>query len=391
MDVAENIPIEAENIFALKEFALKHKIDLTVVGPEGPLSNGIVDEFNSAGLKCFGPSKEAALIESSKSFTRGLLKKYGIPSAEYAVFSNPQDAISYVKKNGVPIVVKADGLAAGKGVVVCETEKQAIDAINSMLVEKAFGKSSSKILLEEKLEGEEASILAFCDGKNVVPMVSSQDHKRVFDKDLGSNTGGMGAYSPAPIVSEKLMEKIVETILKPTVKAMALEGRTYKGVLYAGLMIDGEKVSVLEFNARFGDPETQVVLPRLDSDLVLIMLACIEGKLNGISIDWKKDAACCVVMASGGYPGYYEKGKKISGLNEVKKLENAMVFHAGTKKIGEDIVSNGGRVLNVVGLGSTIKNSIDAAYNAVSKISFEKMHYRKDIGFRALRKMKKGS
>ncbi len=390
MDVAENIPIEAENIFALKEFALKNKIDLTVVGPEVPLSNGIVNEFNFAGLKCFGPSKEAALIESSKSFTRGLLKKYNIPSAEYAVCSDAQDAISYVKKNGVPSVVKADGLAAGKGVVVAETEKQAIDAINSMLVEKAFGESSSKILLEEKLEGEEASILAFCDGKNVVPMVSSQDHKRVFDKDLGSNTGGMGAYSPAPIVSETLMKKIIEKILKPTVKAMALEGRTYKGVLYAGLMIDAEKVSVLEFNARFGDPETQVVLPRLDSDLVPIMFACIEGKLNDVEIEWKKDAACCVVMASGGYPNAYEKGKKISGLNEVKKLKNAMVFHAGTKKIGEDIVSNGGRVLNVVGLGPTIKDSIDTAYNAVSKISFEKMHYRKDIGYRALRKIKKG-
>jgi phosphoribosylamine--glycine ligase len=382
--IAENIPISAEDITALANFAAEKKIDLTVVGPEAPLVNGIVDSFESRKLKIFGPNKNAAIIEGSKSFTRDLLKKYNIPSAEYVVFTEAEKALAYLKQKCVPIVVKADGLAAGKGVIVCQTMQEAEDAIKKILVEKAFGEAGNKLILEEFLDGEEASYLAFSDGESIKPMASAQDHKRALDNDVGANTGGMGAYSPAPVVTEKLEKEVLETIMFPTIQAMKKEGREYKGVLYAGLMITEQGPKVLEFNARFGDPETQVILPRLKGDLFEILLACIDGSLEKQKVSWSKEACTCVVLASGGYPEHYEKGIEIFGLDAAAKVNHAVVFHAGTKLENKKVLTNGGRVLGVTALGKTIKDSIQTAYAAVEKISFEKMHYRKDIGHRAL-------
>jgi len=382
--IGENAPIKVEEFEKIAEFAEKEGIGLVFVGPDNPLVDGIVDFLQEKGLNVFGPSKKAAIIEGSKLFTRDLLKKHGIPSAEYACFESPEKAKQYLHKVGAPIVVKADGLALGKGVVVAETVEEAEKAIDSMMVEKKFGKAGNKILLEEKLEGEEASYFAFSDGKNIIPMVSSQDHKRVFDLDKGPNTGGMGAYSPAPVVTEEMEKRVLEEIMKPTVEAMAKEGRTFKGILYAGLMIGKQGPKVVEFNCRFGDPETQVILPRMKSDLVPIVQACIDGKLAEHKVEWDKRACCCVVMASGGYPGKYEKEKGISGLEEAGKLEDTVVFHAGTREKEEKVVTNGGRVLGVTAMGSSIKESISNSYKAVEKISFEGMQFRKDIGQKAL-------
>jgi phosphoribosylamine--glycine ligase len=312
------------------------------------------------------------------------MEKYGLPTAPFGIFSEPDEAISFARENRF-FVVKADGLAAGKGVIVCDNEEEAEAAINKIMVEKAFGDAGNKVVIEKRLEGEEASILAFSDGENIQLMVSSQDHKRVFDADKGQNTGGMGAYSPAPVVNEALREKIMKEIMQPAIDALAQEGTPYKGVLYAGLMIDAEGPKVLEFNARFGDPETQVVLPRMKSDLIPVMEACIDGKLAGQKIEWDERAATCVVLASGGYPGSYEKGKIINGLEEAAKLPGTYIFHAGTKAENGKILTNGGRVLGVTALGQTIRDSINNAYAAVSKISFEHMHYRRDIGKRALK------
>lgn len=389
-EIAECHDIQPGNFRALAEFARANDVGLTVVGPEGPLVEGITDFFEKLGLKCFGPKKDAAILEGSKAFTREFLKRHNIPSAKFAVFENAKDAIAHVEKHGVPIVVKADGLAAGKGVVVCESKAQAIAAIKDMLEEKSFGRSGEKILLEEKLEGEEASILAFCDGKTVMPMVSSQDHKRVFDNDIGPNTGGMGAYAPAPVVSDAVLKKAVEKILVPAVKGMAAEGREYRGILYAGLMIKGGEPKVIEFNCRFGDPETQVVLPLMKSDLLDALLACVDGTLDKEKIEWKNEASACVIMASGGYPGRYETGKEISGLADAARHRNVMVFHAGTAFSGTGrIVSNGGRVLGVTAVAPELKESIRMAYGAVSVIDFENAHFRKDIGWRALPKGEK--
>lgn len=388
--IAENVSINAEDISALADFAETKKIDLTIVGPEAALVKGIVDEFQKRGLNIFGPSKQAAIIEGSKSFTRDLLKKYNIPSAEYAVFTQAEKALAYLKeKDMMPIVVKADGLAAGKGVIVCQTIQQAEEAIKKILVEKDFGEAGNKLVLEEFLVGEEASYLAFSDGTTIKPMASSQDHKRVFDNDEGANTGGMGAYSPAPVITKEIEAHVLETIMQPTIDAMKKEGREYKGVLYAGLMITKNGPKVLEFNARFGDPETQVILPRLETDLLPILLACINGTLAEQEVKWKESACTCVVMASGGYPEHYEKGKEIFGLEQAAKEKNAVVFHAGTKLENGKVLTNGGRVLGVTALGKNIKESIANAYNAVGKISFEKMHYRKDIGHRALERENK--
>jgi len=384
--VGENIDIKADDFGGLAGFAEKEGIGLTIVGPEDPLVNGLVDFFEEKGLRAFGPGKKASLIEGSKTFTRDLLKKYGIPSADYAAFENAVEARAYLREKGAPIVVKADGLAAGKGVVVAESLQEAEKAIESIMLDKKFGEAGSKILLEEKLVGEEASYLVFTDGKSIKPMVSSQDHKRAFDNDLGPNTGGMGAYSPAPIVTREMEERILKEVMQPTVDAMAKEGRAFKGVLYAGLMITGQGPKIVEFNARFGDPETQVILPRLESDLAEIMLACIDGNLKEQEIKWSPKPCCCVAMASGGYPGKYEKGKEISGLDEAGKLPETVVFHAGTRQEDGNVVTDGGRVLGVSSLGATIKESIDNAYKAVEKISFEKAHFRKDIGQKALKR-----
>ncbi|MDP2973848.1 MAG: phosphoribosylamine--glycine ligase, partial [Candidatus Diapherotrites archaeon] len=363
--VGKNIDIGANDFAKMATFAEKEKIDLTIVGPEDPLVNGIVDFFQEKGLNIFGPDKKAAIIEGSKTFCRNLLKKYGIPSAEFASFDSAEKAKDYLHKKGAPIVVKADGLAAGKGAVVCDELQEAEQAIDKMMVKKEFGEAGSRVVLEEKLVGEECSFIVFSDGKNIQPMVSSQDHKPVFDNDKGLNTGGMGAYSPAPVVTKQLEKEILGKIMQPTVDALRKEGRLFKGVLYGGLMITEHGPKVIEFNCRFGDPETQVILPRLESDLVPILQGCIDGKLAKQKIKWSKKACCCVAMASGGYPGHYEKGKEIFGLKEAAKLLETVVFHAGTKQENGKILTNGGRVLGVIALGKTIKGSIDNAYNAV--------------------------
>lgn len=386
-DLATCVPISTDNNRALLEFAKKETIDLTVVGPEGPLSTGIVDAFEAEGLRVFGASKKAAEIEASKSFAKNLMLKYGIPTAAGRSFTSFKQAESYVRNTGAPIVVKADGLAAGKGVVVCATIKEAVEALENIMVKKAFGDAGKMVLVEECLAGEEASFLAFTDGKTVLPLPSSQDHKAVFDNDRGPNTGGMGAYSPAPVVDRTMRDKIMKEVMLPTVRAMAAEGRPYKGVLYAGLMIDRDKIKVLEFNGRFGDPEAQPLLMRLKSDIVEIMEAVIDGRLDACKLDIDSRASVCVVMAAGGYPGAYKKGLPISGIETVRRIKDVVVFHAGTGAAGNKVVANGGRVLGITALGDTVQDAIKKAYQAVSKISWEKVHYRKDIGEKACRRL----
>ena len=373
-----------EEFEPLSRFAMDEKIDLTVVGPEDPLANGIVDHFESLGLKTFGPSKAATEIEASKVFSKKLMDKYGIPTAKGEVFGDPQEAASYIREVGMPIVVKADGLAKGKGVFPCRNLQEALVALNTIMIEKAFGEAGNKVVVEEYLEGEEASFIAFTDGKTILPMASSQDHKPIYDGDRGPNTGGMGAYSPAPVVTDEVHDLIMDTVMKPAVRGMAAEGRPYKGVLYAGLMIAEGRPKVLEFNARFGDPENQAVIPRLKSDIVPVMQACIDGTLGEVELKWADGPAVCVVMASGGYPGEYEKGKVITGLEAAGAMEDVVVFHAGTAREGGHIVTNGGRILGVTALGSDIEGAIGRAYEAVEKISFEKAYFRRDIGHRAL-------
>ena len=382
--VAECAPIKAEDIPGLLAFAKTKAIDLTVVGPEGPLSMGIVDEFTKAGLRIFGPSAKAAEIEASKRFSKDLMKKYHIPTAEYGVFTDMAAAAAYVREKGAPIVVKADGLAAGKGVFVAGTVDEALRALDLIMTEKAYGTAGERVVIEECLMGEEASFMAFSDGRTVVPMASSQDHKRVFDDDKGPNTGGMGAYSPAPVVTEQLERKVMETIMVPTVRAMEKEGRLFKGVLYAGLMIRNNEARVLEFNARFGDPETQPVMARLDTDLIDIIEAILDGRLSTLEIKWKPESAVCIVMASGGYPGKYEKGREITGLEKAAGLKDVLVFHSGTALKNGRIVTDGGRVLGVTGLGPVVAAAIDYAYKGAREIGFEGAHYRRDIGARAL-------
>lgn len=384
--VAENVGINVTDVAKLAEFAKRNGVDMTVVGPEAPLVEGIVDEFEKQGLRIFGPSRAASFLEGSKIFTKNLLRKYRIPSAEYETFTNSAEAIAYIEQKGAPIVVKADGLAAGKGVIVAKTTAEANQAVKSILDDRIFGEAGDRVLVEECLVGEEASILAFTDGKTILPLVSSQDHKRVNDNDEGPNTGGMGAYSPAPVVTDKLMKEVYKKILVPTVEGMKKEGAPYKGILYCGLMITKKGPMVLEYNVRFGDPETQVILPRMKTDLVDLFDAVIDGKLRGKKIEWDPRACVSIVMASGGYPGKYEKGKEITGLDEAAKLKDTVVFHAGTKLDGETekVVTSGGRVLGVTALGEGIKGAIDAAYAATAKISFDGAHYRKDIGKKAL-------
>jgi phosphoribosylamine--glycine ligase len=382
--LAECVPIKADDISGLLAFARAHAVDLTIVGPEGPLSAGIVDEFTKAGLRIFGPSGRAALIEGSKQFSKDLMKKYEIPTAEYAVFTEKAEAEAYVREKGAPIVVKADGLAAGKGVVVAETVEEALKAVDLIMAQKAFGKAGERVVIEECLKGEEASFMAFSDGKTVLPMASSQDHKRVFDADKGPNTGGMGAYSPAPVVTRKLERQVMDTIMIPTVRAMEKEGRLFKGVLYAGLMIHNGEAKVLEFNARFGDPETQPIMARLDTDLLDIIEAILDGRLSKLEITWKPDSAVCVVIASGGYPGSYDKGREILGLDQAATRNNVIVFHSGTSLRNGRVVTDGGRVLGVTGLGPVIAAAIDNAYAAVRDIAFDGAHFRHDIGARAL-------
>ena len=385
-ELAENINIPSEDIPALKEFAKKEKIDLTVVGPELPLTMGIVDEFEKEGLRIFGPDKKAAEVEGSKIFTKNLLKKYNIPTAECEAFTSPSEAKDYLERATFPTVVKADGLAAGKGVIICQTIEQGKKAVSQIMEEKAFGDSGNRVIVEEFLTGEEASYLVFTDGKNLLPMVTSQDHKPAYDNDEGPNTGGMGAYSPAPVITDSLFESIKEEIMLPAIRGMASDGCPYKGVLYAGLMISGGRAKVLEFNARFGDPEAQPLLMRMKSDLIPVLEAVIDGNLDTINIEWHSKASVCVVMASGGYPGSYEKGKEIFGLKEASGLQDTVVFHAGTKSSGNKICTSGGRVLGVTALGDGVDNAIKRAYEAVKLIKWDGAHYRKDIGQKALKR-----
>ena len=378
------VSIKANDLNGLLEFALKEEINLTVVGPEDPLTKGIVDLFESKGLFIFGANQKAAEIEGSKAFAKEMMKKYYIPTAFYEIFDNRNEAVKYIRKLGAPIVVKADGLAAGKGVIVCKTVEEAIQSVDKIMVEKIFGEAGNRVVVEEYLVGEEASYIAFTDGKTILPMASSQDHKPIFDGDEGPNTGGMGAYSPAPVVTDQVHEEILEKVLRPLIQGMGEEGRPYKGVLYAGLMIHDSQPKVLEFNARFGDPETQPVLMRMKGDIVPILEACIKGNLSQYQIEWDNRASVCVVMASKGYPGDYEKGKAIKGLKEVSQMKDVFVFHAGTGLKDGQIVTNGGRVLGVTGLGKDIPRAIEKTYQAVKKISWDGVHYRTDIGQKAL-------
>ncbi|HGJ64873.1 TPA: phosphoribosylamine--glycine ligase, partial [bacterium] len=370
----------------IEQFALSQKVDVVVIGPEDPLANGLTDRLENAGLKVFGPSKLATQIESSKAFSKEFMMRHNIPTAKGESFDNSDDAIAYIKKVGAPIVVKADGLAKGKGVFPCRELKKAVDAVKAIMIDKEFGDAGDKIIIEEFMEGEEASFIAFTDGKTVLPTASSQDHKPIFDGDKGPNTGGMGAYSPAPVVTDEVYELIMETIMKPTVKGMAEEGYIYRGALYAGLMIKDGKPKVVEFNARFGDPETQAVIPRMKSDIMPAILACIDGTLDKVSLEWTDEPAVCVAMVSGGYPASYEKGKVINGLDQARNLDKIIVFHAGTAEKDGKVVTSGGRVLGITALGNTIKDAIDLAYKAINEISFDGAYYRKDIGYRALNK-----
>lgn len=383
--LATCVDIKADDLEGLLAFAQAENVGLTVVGPEAPLSMGIVDLFEKNHLKVFGASKKAAQIEASKSFSKNLMEKYKIPTAAGKSFTNMDQAEKYIKnQNGKALVLKADGLAAGKGVLICTTEKESLTALKTIMKDKAFGDAGSKVVIEECLEGEEASFLALTDGKTVLPLPSSQDHKRVFDEDKGPNTGGMGAYSPAPLVDSILHDKIMNEVMIPTVKAMEAEGTPYKGILYAGLMIDRDRIKVLEFNARFGDPEAQPLLMRVKNDLVELMLACIDGSLGHHTMDIDERSAVCLVMAAGGYPESYARGSVISGLDNAAKMKDVVVFHAGTSLEKDTIVTSGGRVLGVTALGDTVEKAIGKAYQAAAKISWDKAHYRKDIGKKAL-------
>jgi phosphoribosylamine---glycine ligase len=386
-ELAECADIAASELRRLADFAVKKAIDLTVVGPELPLTLGIVDEFESRGLRIFGASQQAAILEGSKVFAKRLMKKYKIPTGFFQTFYRAEDARRYIQDVGAPIVVKADGLAAGKGAIVCPTVPEALDALKRIMEDRVFGDAGEKVVIEEFLDGEEASFLVFTDGETVIPMASSQDHKAVFDDDKGPNTGGMGAYSPAPVVTEAIHQKIMDQIMIPTVKAMAAEGRPYRGVLYAGLMIKDGVPKVLEFNVRFGDPEAQPLLVRLESDLLPILEAVVDRRLNEVDIHWLPDAAVCVVMAAGGYPGAYDQGKAITGLSTAARLKDVVVFHAGTALDGDKPVTRGGRVLGVTALGKDISEAIARAYRGVEKIHWDGAHYRTDIGRRALHRV----
>ncbi len=384
--IAEKVDISPTDIPALVDFAKKEKIDLTVVGPEQPLSEGIVDAFEEAGLKIFGHRKNAAILEASKVFAKNFMKKYNIPTAFYETFDNEKEAIEFVKKQGAPIVIKADGLAAGKGVVIAKTEEEAVQTIKDMFAGK-FGEASKRIVIEEFLEGEEASYIAMVKGDKLVPLATSQDHKQVFDNDQGPNTGGMGAYSPAPIIDKETEEKILNQIMYPTLRGMQQEGRELSGFLYAGLMIGPKGINVLEFNVRMGDPETQPIMRRLESDLVQHILDILEGNIEKVFPKWSEKWALGVVLASGGYPKKYEKGFEIKGIEEAEKDPDVVVFHAGTDVKDGKLVTAGGRVLTVTATGITLKEAQEKAYKAVEKIHFEKMHYRKDIGNKGLKRL----
>ncbi|MGA1839493.1 MAG: phosphoribosylamine--glycine ligase [bacterium] len=387
-EVAECIPWDVSDCKGLAKLAKEKKADITIVGPEAPLSMGIVDVFRDMGLFVFGPSREAAQLESSKSFAKELMRENGIPTADFEVFTDKDLAWDYVKNRGLPIVVKADGLAAGKGVIICKTLEEARKAIQNIMVDRVFGSAGDKLVVEDCLVGEEVSFLAFTDGKTVLPMASSQDHKPIYDNDRGPNTGGMGAYSPASVVTTQLHRKIMDLVMIPTINGMAKKGIPYQGVLYAGLMINkkGDPM-VLEFNCRFGDPEAQPIVLRMKDDVVPVIQASMEGRLSEMSLSWCDGASVCVVAASSGYPGPYEKGKEILGLKKVSVCQDLAVFHAGTKKDNGKVLTNGGRVLGVTALGDDLKQAVDKAYRAMGQLWFEGIYYRKDIAQKGLKRL----
>lgn len=381
--IADCFDISVDDFPELIYLAESRGIDLTVVGPEVPLTLGIVEAFEARNLKIFGPRSDAARIEGSKVFAKNLMKKYGIPTADFVVFENLPEARAYVREKGAPIVIKADGLAAGKGVVVAGTLEEADSALFAMLENQVFGEAGQRVVIEECLSGQEVSVFAICDGHTALFMAAAQDHKRVYDGDKGPNTGGMGAYSPPPVYTPELHEQVMREIIQPTVKALEAEGCPYKGILYAGLMITEKGPRVLEFNARLGDPEAQVVLPLLEGDLLPLLEAAVEGRLNEVSIRTKDQTCVCVVLASGGYPGSYEKGHLIEGLEKLSP--ETLVFHAGTRRVGSKLVTDGGRVLSIVTLAPTIMEAVNKVYREIPLVHFEGMHYRRDIAARALK------
>ena len=385
-ELAEAVDVGAEDVDSLAEFAESKDIDLTVVGPEGPLAKGIVDVFEKRGLRIFGPTKAAARLESSKIFSKNLMKKYHVPTAQFSVFDDPQAARAYVRQLGVPIVVKADGLCGGKGAIVGNTLSEALGAIDLLMEDRIFKQAGERVVIEERLVGEEASIIVIADGTTALPLLPSQDHKRLQDGDRGPNTGGMGAYAPAPLVTDALAQQVMEQIMTPTLKGLANEGIPFKGVLYAGLMITSDGPKALEFNVRFGDPEIQAILPLMRSDLVPILDEAVEGRLGNVQCQWKPGSCVCVVVSSDGYPGEFQIGKEIRGLDQLKDRADVLVFHAGTKKDRDRYLSWGGRMLNIVGLGDTIEHALKRVYEAIEGIECDKMHYRKDIGLRAVKK-----
>jgi phosphoribosylamine--glycine ligase len=383
--LAENVDIKADDLEGLLKFALDKKIGLTIVGPEVPLVMGIVDLFTENGLKAFGPGEDGAQMEGSKVFTKNLFKKYNIPTADFGEFDESAAAIKYIKANKkYPLVVKADGLAAGKGVIIAKNELEAVAAVADIMSRKIFGAAGDRVVIEEFLEGEEASILAITDGETILTLPAAQDHKRIFDGDMGPNTGGMGAYAPAPAVTGAVLKVITDTILYPTIKALRSEGIIYKGVLYAGIMLTPSGPKVLEYNVRFGDPETQAVLPLLKTDIIDICMAAIDGTLKNIRLEVKDMAAINVVLASRGYPGEYEKGKQVTGLDAFKGMDDMIIFHAGTAIKDGKTVTSGGRVLNITAIGKDIKSAVEKVYKYVDRVRFDGVYYRKDIGKRAL-------
>jgi len=382
--LAECVNVEVEDFIGLLKIVHDKKIDLTIVGPEIPLSLGIVNLFQEHGYPIFGPTREAAEIESSKVFAKYLMNKYSIPTAGYKVFDDDKKAISYSQKQSFPLAIKADGLAAGKGVFIAENFNQAEEAITHIMKERKYGQAGNKIIIEEYLAGEEVSMLVFSDGINIVPMITSQDHKKLNEGDKGPNTGGMGAYSPVAFFEEDTRKWVLEHVFKPAISGMAQEGRIFKGVLYAGLILTSDGPKVLEFNARFGDPETQVILPSLKTDLIQIIQAVINGNLDKVHIEWIDQASACVVLASAGYPGEYEKGKTIHGLEKLADRDDIIVFHAGTKKDDQKIITAGGRVLGVTSWADNLSEAIKSAYDGLEQIEFENKYYRKDIGKKGL-------
>ena len=385
--MATCLPIKATDIQAITDFCVKEKMDFVVVAPDDPLCLGLVDLLREKGIPAFGPDKKAAIIEGSKVFAKGLMKKYGIPTAAYEVFDDCDKALAYVQSAPVPMVVKADGLALGKGVLICQTREEAEDAVRSMMIDNRFGMSGSRVVIEEFLTGPEVSVLAFTDGKTVKPMVSSMDHKRALDHDQGLNTGGMGTIAPNPYYTAEVAQHCMKEIFLPTIAAMNAEGRTFRGCLYFGLMLTKDGPKVIEYNCRFGDPETQVVLPLLKTDLLTVMQATTSGTLDQLTVEFDPGAACCVILASGGYPTHYEKGKEIVVTDE-EKLKGATVYHAGTALKDGRLVTSGGRVLGVTCTAPSLEEAVKRAYDAASGITFEGVHFRKDIGARALREVK---